>query len=347
MMTTSYISSLSLWNAPRSGVGRLQAEIAKATQEIANGGRYADTGLALGNQVSRSFSLRQSAAEIAALKDGNGVTASRLSMTQAVLQQMQKSADAQFAALTALPVDKRLAALSASANDMMTSFTSLLNSSSDGQALFSGTNTGSYPLRDGAGATAKAAVLTAFQDAFGFAPSDARAANLTASQIQNFLEGTIAAQFGNPTWGTTWSQASSTTITSRISLSETATTSVSADAMPFRQLAQAATIAGIDFSGLSADAQAAVSGRVMGLLSKGSAGLVSIQADLGRSQSRITDANSRLDAQQTLITKEISGLESVDPVEAKTRLDAASTQLQMSYALTAQIQGLTLLKYLS
>lgn len=347
MMTTSYISSLSLWNAPRSGVGRLQAEIAKATQEIANGGRHADTGLALGSQVSRSFSLRQSAAEIAALKDGNGVTASRLSMTQAVLQQMQKSADAQFAALTALPVDKRSAALSASANDMMTSFTSLLNSSSDGQALFSGTNTGSYPVRDGAGATAKAAVLTAFQDAFGFAPSDARAANLTASQIQNFLEGTIAAQFGNPTWGTTWSQASSTTITSRISLSETATTSVSADAMPFRQLAQAATIAGIDFSGLSADAQAAVSGRVMGLLSKGSAGLVSIQADLGRSQSRITDANSRLDAQQTLITKEISGLESVDPVEAKTRLDAASTQLQMSYALTAQIQGLTLLKYLS
>ncbi|KMO42238.1 hypothetical protein VQ03_11385 [Methylobacterium tarhaniae] len=347
MMTTSYISSLSLWNAPRSGVGRLQAEIAKATQEIANGGRYADVGLALGSQVSRSFSLRQSAAEIAALKDGNGVTALRLSTTQSVLQQMQKSADAQFATLTGLSADKRLAAMAASADDTLASLTGLLNTASNGQALFSGINTGSDPIRDGAGANAKAAVLTAFETAFGFPPSDSRAANLTSAQVTNFLEATVAAQFADPRWSSAWSQASSIPITSRISLSETVTTSVTADAAPFRQLAQAAIVAGIDFSGLSAEAQAAVSDRVMGLLSKGSAGLVSLQADLGRSQSRITDANTRLDAQQALLTKEISRIEAVDPVEAKTRLDAANTQLQMSYALTAQLQGLTLLKYIA
>ncbi len=99
MMTTSYISSLSLWNTPRNAAGRLQTEIATATQEI-TAGRYADIGLALGSQVSRSFSLRQSTAEIAALKDGNGVTALRLGATQNILQQLQKSADTQFAALT-------------------------------------------------------------------------------------------------------------------------------------------------------------------------------------------------------------------------------------------------------
>ncbi|KMO11151.1 hypothetical protein SQ03_27950 [Methylobacterium platani JCM 14648] len=344
-MTTNYISSLSLLNAPRSASGRLQAEIARTTQEIAEG-RYADVGLALGGQVGRSLFLRQSAAEIAALKDGNGLASSRLSASQGALQQMQKTADAQFAALTGLSADKRVAAMAASADDTLTALTGLLNTTSNGQALFGGTNTAQGPIRDGAAAAAKNAALSAFQTAFGFSPSDPRAAGLTAAQVQNFLEGTVAAQFADPNWGTTWSQASTGTLSSRISLSETVTTSVSADATPFRQLAQAAVVASLGLSGLSADAQAVVSGRVTGLLSKGSAGLVSAQADLGRSQARIADANTRLDAQSTLVAKEISRLEAVDPAEAKTRLDAATTQLQMSYALTAQLQNLSLVKYL-
>jgi flagellar hook-associated protein 3 FlgL len=344
MMTTSYISSLSLWNAPRSGAAKLQSEIADATREIAEG-RHADVGLALGGQVSRSLSLRQGAAEIAALKDGNGVTALRLGASQGVLQQMQKSTDATFASLTGLSSDKRVAAMGASADDTLASLTALLNTRANGQALFAGTNTAVGPIRDDAAANAKANAAAAFERAFGFPPGDPQAATLTASQVQNFLEATVAAQFADPNWGNTWSQASRTTVSSRISLSETVTTSVSADADPFRQLAQAAVVAGLGLAALSADAQDVVSGRVMSLLSKGSAGLVSLQADLGRSQSRLADANTRLDAQSDLITKEIARLEAVDPAEAKTRLNAATTQLQMSYSLTAQLQELSLLKY--
>ncbi|MBK3397459.1 MULTISPECIES: flagellar hook-associated family protein [Methylobacterium] len=346
MMTTSYISSLSLWNLPRSASGRLQAEIANATKEIADG-RYADVGLAIGGQVGRSLSLRQSAAEIAALKDGNGLTASRINASQANLQQMQKAADARLATLTGLPADQRVAAMAASADDTLATLTGLLNATSNGQSLFSGTNTGASPIRDGAAAAAKTNAVAAFQSAFGFPPSDARTADLTAAQIQGFLEGTVAAQFADPNWGTTWSQASSTAITSRISLTETVTTSVGANETAFRQLAEAALVSSLGMTGLSAEAQAVVSNRAMSLLSKGSAGLVSLQADLGRAQARITDANARLDAQSALVTKEIAGLEAVDPAEAKTRLNAATTQLQMSYSLTAQLQGLSLLKYIS
>ena len=244
MMTTSYISSLSLWNVPRSASGRLQAEIANATKEIADG-RYADIGLSLGGQVGRSLSLRQGAAEIAALKDGNGLTASRLSATQANLQQMQKAADARLATLTGLPADQRVAAMAASADDTLATLTSLLNASSNGQSLFSGTNTGVSPIRDGAAAAAKTNAVAAFQTAFGFPPSDARTSDLTAAQIQGFLEGTVAAQFADPNWGTTWSQASSTAITSRISLTETVTTSVGANETAFRQLAEAALVSSL------------------------------------------------------------------------------------------------------
>ncbi|AWB25110.1 flagellar hook-associated family protein [Methylobacterium currus] len=345
-MTTSYISSLSLWNTPRSASARLQGEIADATQEIA-GGRYADVGLTLGAQVSRSLSLRQSAAEIAALKDSNSLTAFRLSMSQNVLQQLQKSADAQFANLTALPVAKRVATMAASANDTLASLTNLLNSSASGQALFAGINTGAGPIRDGAVADAQAAAAKAFVDTFNFAPSDPRAATLTAADVKKFLETTIAGQFTDAAWSKTWSQASTTAVTSQISLGETVTTSVSANETAFRQLAEAAIVSGLGLTGLSADAQTVVSDRATSLLSKASAGLVSIQADLGRSQSRITDANTRLDAQTNLIKTDISRLEAVDPTEAQARLSAARTQLQMSYSLTAQLQELSLLKYVS
>ncbi|PIK70549.1 flagellar biosynthesis protein FlgL [Methylobacterium frigidaeris] len=345
-MTTSYISSLSLWNTPRSASSRLQAEIANATQEIA-GGRYADVGHALGAQVGRSLSLRQSTAEIAALKDGNGLTALRLGASQGVLQQLQKSTDAQLATLTGVSADKRLAAMAASADDSLASLTNLLNSSASGQALFSGTRTSVAPIKDGAVADARATAATAFQTAFGFAPGDPRAATLTAAQVRTFLESTIAAQFADPNWGTTWSQASSTAVTSRIALGETVTTSVTANETAFRQLAQAGIVSSLGLAGLSADAQAVVSERAMGLLSKASAGLVSLQADLGRSQTRIADANTRLDAQGDLIKKEIARLESVDPTEAQARLAAAKTQLQMSYSLTAQLQELSLLKYVA
>ncbi len=133
---------------PRTAIGRLQSDVADAAKEIATL-RYADVGLALGGQVSRSLSLRQSAAEIAALKDGNGVTALRLGATQNILQQLQKSADTQFAALTGLTSDKRVAAMAASAGDTLASLTSLLNSAASGQTLFSGINTGVSPIKDG------------------------------------------------------------------------------------------------------------------------------------------------------------------------------------------------------
>lgn len=346
MMTTSYISSLSLLNAPRNASMRLLTEIDRANQEVVSG-RFADTGLALGSQVGRSFALRQSAAEITALQDGNGATALRLSTSQTVLQQIQKSTDTQFTSLTALTADKRIAAMAASSTDMLTSFTSLLNTTAGGQRLFSGINTDVAPIRDGAASNAKAAAIAAFKTDFGFAPSDSRAATLTAAQIKTFLEGTVATQFADANWSATWSRASGTVITSQISLSESVTTSVTANATAFRQLAEATTLAGLDLTGLSADAQAVVSDRVMSLLSKSSAGLVSLQADLGRSQARLTDANTRLAAQSTFVTKEISQIEAVDTVEAKTRLDAATKQLNISYALTAQLQGLSLLKYVA
>ena len=64
-------------------------------------------------------------------------------------------------------------------------------------------------------------------------------------------------------------------------------------------------------------------------------------------QQRVTDANSRMSIQSDIMTKHISALESVDPYEASSRLSALMTQVETAYAMTARIEKLTLLNYLT
>ena len=50
-------------------------------------------------------------------------------------------------------------------------------------------------------------------------------------------------------------------------------------------------------------------------------------------------------SEKDIVSRSISTLEGVDPVEAKVRFDTLSTQMEMSYAMTTRILGLSILKY--
>ena len=347
MMTTSYISSLSLWNAPRSNVSRLQTELARANAEIATG-RYADVGLQLGTQVGTSLGVRQQSAMLTALKDGNGVAGMRLSTSQTVLAQLQGTADAMLKTLTGLPEDKRAATAASGAESALSALAGGLDASTGGQYVFGGTNTKVSPIGPDGLAAAKDAVAAAFGSYFAFPVGSPATATITADRMRGFLD-TLAAP-GGPFaagWGGTISRAAGEAISSQISLSERATTSVSADDPAFRTLALAYAVAsGIGLTGASAAVQSVATERVMSLLGEASSGRVGLQADLGRSQQRITEANTRLDAQKALLSRAVNDLETVDPAEAKTRVDALTTQIQMSYALTAQLRQLSLVNFL-
>lgn len=349
MMTTSFISSLSFWNAPRTGLSRMQADLATATAEAASL-RHADLGLALGTGVGRSLGLRQGAAEIAALKDSNGVAALGLATGQSALSQLQKAADAMSAALTGLPSGQRAATADKTGTSNLDALLAGLNASAGGQYVFGGTNTRESPIPDGRAASIKAAVAAAFQTAFGVAPGSAGAAAITPAQMEAFLSdtGPVAALFSDAAWQADVSQASSRTLTARISLSESVTTSASANAAPFRALAMAYAVASATgLSGLSSETQEAATGRVLELLGTASGGLVALQADLGRTQAKVTAANTRLDGQAKLLAGEIGRLESVDPAEANSRIETLRTQMQISYALTAQMRQLNLVSFIS
>ncbi|MFE1602414.1 flagellar hook-associated family protein [Methylobacterium sp. ID0610] len=346
-MQTSYISTQSLWNAPRTSVNRMQAEAAKATQEVATG-RYADVGLTLGQRTSVSLGLRQQQAQLEGLIQDNALTTLRLDQTQTTLKQIQADADSTLKTLLAAPVGQQLSSIATIAGSRLAALTTALNGSSNGQYLFAGTNVGQAPLTAYAGmpaSPARTAVDQAFADAFGGIALDA----ITPEQMTDFLAdgGGLASLFDAAGWAGTWSSASGDALTSRIAPEETATTSVSANAEPVRKLAMAYVLAaGIGATGLSAETQDVVAKKVQSLLDGASRGLVALQADIGTVQARIKDANTRMDTQTSLIETRIGDLESVDPAEAKTRYDSLETQIKMSYSLTSQLRQLSIINYL-
>lgn len=344
MMTTGFISSLNLWNAPRTGAARLQGDLADATREIATL-RHADVGATLGAGVAETFGLRRQGAVLAALAQSNAAASLRLDTTQTALKAIQADADAALKELTGLPADGRAGAIAAASAARLSALTASLNTSAGGQYVFGGTDSGAAPLAAYEGSptsAAKAAVQSALAAAF-----PGGTANASASQMTAFLDGLHASLFDETGWSR-WSGASNRTLDSRISLTETVTSSASANAAPLRDLAMAYVIgSGIGLSGFSADAQAAAAARMGDLLGSASRGLVTMQADLGRTQSRIAEANERMSQQRALLTGRLGALEGVDPAEAKSRVDALTTQIQMSYGLTAQLRSLNLINYVS
>ena len=74
--------------------------------------------------------------------------------------------------------------------------------------------------------------------------------------------------------------------------------------------------------------------------------LAGVGAALGTAQEQTTNATSRLKAQGDLITQQITAMEKVDPAEASVRVTNLQNQLEMSLALTARIQQMSILNYL-
>ncbi len=75
-------------------------------------------------------------------------------------------------------------------------------------------------------------------------------------------------------------------------------------------------------------------------------GVTNVQARLGVAQNRVSDASERMSIQRDILTRQVTGLENVDPYEAATRVNALMSQVEVSYSLTARIRQMSLLRYL-
>ena len=71
-----------------------------------------------------------------------------------------------------------------------------------------------------------------------------------------------------------------------------------------------------------------------------------LAARLGVSRKRIADAQTAMSATRDLLARQIGAMEDVDPTEAATRVNDLTARLQATYAVTARMRDLSLLKYL-
>src|SRR5690606_11612192 len=184
----------------------------------------------------------------------------------------------------------------------------------------------------------------AFDTAFAAFPF-ADPANITAAEMDAFLN-SVEGQFLGAGWDD-WSNATDQQITSRITLTETAQTSVSANIPAFRKLAMASAIVSATFDdSMSEAARTEALNRGIALLGEVVNDLANQQGATGITQQRIERANDRMSMQIDLFTESLTEMEGVDPAEASTRVTSLLSQIEISYSLTARLQQLSLLRYL-
>jgi len=349
-MSLSSVSTLSLANALSPAIERIQSTLSQEEVESSTG-QYADLGLELGEQSGYELSLRNQSDQLTTLTAANSVVSTNLTSTQDVLTSISQSAQNVVNQLTAWnSADSSGSVLQTLGANALQELTSDVNTTSNGQYLFGGENTGVAPLADYFStptSAAKTAIDNAFQTAFGVSPDSSGASSISASDLQAFLTGPFAALFQGSSWSADWSSASSPNATQEIAPGQSVAVTTSANQPGVQNLAQAyAMISEFAGSSLSSSAQQVVASTAASLISQGMSGITSTQATIGMVQQRISDANSMMSSQQTLLQTQIGNLDNVNASEVATNINTLSTQLQAAYELTAQLQKLSLAQYL-
>ncbi|WP_127090877.1 flagellar hook-associated family protein [Aquabacter cavernae] len=345
-MRTTFISTQTIQNSPRTSIIRLQQELTKTNTELVTGSR-ADIGLDYGVRSDASVELRNQKARYEAMIQNNTAVSIQLKTTENGLTDLRDNAQEFLDSLIALnDASASPGTLASDARSKLDSLISTLNVSDGRRYLFGGVQSGSAPMSNYADG-AQASVITAFQTAFGGrTPDDTTISDITPADMETFLNGAFAAEFEEPAWGTNWSSASDEARSSAISPSETMTTSVSANETAMRKLAMAYTmVAEFSTSNLDPKTLEVVATKAREILGVAVNGLIDASTQMGSVQARITTVNDQMTKSTENLKSQISSFESVDPSEAKTKVDLLTTQIEMSYSLTSQIMKLSILNY--
>jgi flagellar hook-associated protein 3 FlgL len=348
MMSANYISTLMLSSSLRSSITNNQSALSKASKE-ATTGRFSDVGLELGATTGSDLTLRADWSFADQLVDTNGLVSGRLDSTQSRITQLGSTAtDFLKDLIAARSTDGGGRIVLPPASTNLQDLIGALNVSYNGSYLFAGVNTQNTPITAYAtGSASKNQVDSAFVAAFGFSQSSPSVSSITPAQMQTFLNTTFDAQFASPAWNTNWSTATDQVMQSRISTTEIADTSVSANQTGFRKLAEAYTMmADLGNASMNQETFQVVVDKAIGLVGNAITDLATLGGNVGTVQQRMTNATTKLKAQQDILNNQIVGMEKVDPTEASVRVNTLQTQIQTALALTSQLQKISLINYL-
>jgi flagellar hook-associated protein 3 FlgL len=351
MTSTTHISSAAIGMASRLSITNLQNKLQVAQKEMSTF-RLADVGLTLGFRTGETVSMRQEVSRLQTITDTNSIAKARLDTTDVALKGMMDGAS-QFLGNLFLARNGGItgAALADVAKAGLSSFTDASNTTLNGMFLFGGINSDSKPIGiydTSPPSAAKTAVGDAFQAAFGISQSDSAVADISPADMQAFLDGPFNDIFETNQWNGTWSNASDQNIKSRISTSELVETSANANETAFRKVAQVYTMmSDLGNKNLSTDTYNVLIDKAMSLINEATTDLTRIRTDIGSAQSRIGAANDRMAIQINVLNLNVNSLEGVDPSEVSVRVSSLLTQIETAYSVTARIQQLSILKYMS
>ena len=342
-----YISTQNLSLSMRQSVLQTQSNMATAQKEVASG-VYADLGMQLGGQTSNAISLAQQSAQLTSLTASNALATTRLSATSTAIDTIMSTAQSLSENLVSDGTDGSISStIQAQSQSSLQSLLGLLNTDVGGQYIFAGTNTADAPMTSYSdnSATTSAALTS------DLAGLNADPSQITGDQMTAYLADPTS-QFAKLfQTGSNWSalsSASTTPISTKISPTQSVTTSVSASQTGFQDIAKAyALLNGLGSQNLSQGASSAVIASATNLLNIGMASLTTVQANVGVAQNSITTASTQMGAQQTILTNNVNDLEDVDTYTLSTRVTALQTQLQDAYSLTSQLKSLSLVNYLT
>ena len=348
-MKASFVSSSAMQSTLRLTISQSQTKLLQASTEAATG-VYSDIGVSLGSGAAKSVNLTNAISLTDALTASNSIVGLRMDASQTALSSLKDAGDTLVSNLTALQAGQdstSVAVALQAANDTLSQLISTANTSVNGEFLFGGTNLDNQPLSDQSSA-ASDAIVTALGD---YATSLGKDVNeLTGEEIGTFITDTVEPMFSESAWTDTssgWSTASSTDMTSRISGSETITSSTNANSEGMRYLALASVVVSALFGqDLSSDAQSTVASKAIAYAAQATSGIVTQQSQLGLSQERLEKANDALDAQSSLLQGKLVDLQGVDTYEASTLVNQLQTQLETAYTLVSKLQSLSLVNYL-
>ncbi len=311
----------------------LKADMQAAANELTTG-KVADIGRAVRGDFSALAAMDASLARLGAYRGATTEAGMMAGVMQTALGTISGLATGLASGLltaAAAAQPAQVDAAGADARQRLGSALSALNTRLADRAIFSGTQTDRTPLPDAD--TLLIAVETATTGAVSGAD----------------VEAAVTAWFADPAGFAALYQGGPARSAKTIAPDETATLDITATDPGLRS-----TLAGLVMGALldrgalpgQPNARADLAQRAGGALIASASDRIMVAARLGSVEARIEQASTRNAAETSALQIARLGVVAADPYEAAARLEAAETQLQSLYTITARLSRLSLVDYI-
>jgi flagellar hook-associated protein 3 FlgL len=225
--------------------------------------------------------------------------------------------------------------------------TDITSTTFGGVYVFGGTRTDRNPMGSDTGPSVRGGVAqleVAFATAFGFGLDDPQVAGITAAEMTTYVDAQVAYGLLTSTWRSTWSQASETSTRVRVGPESTAETTVTADAVPIRQVTLGlALLATSSLDTLSDDTVGIVVDRARKLMNDGLTGLAGMEESLASSTKILADTIDQQLVERRSLASALSDIEGVDAAEVSVRASDQLRHLEVAYTILGRLARLSLL----